>query len=155
MPVLGAAFSEVVMDLPRQIGMRVYLCASGLLTASVAVFDPQSPFSIAVSSPSGVLGAALLAALCLFGLADVVINDVMSAKWSLPCAAKWRNDGYLTLAAVNVAFMFAVASKGFEGWFMLRFLLDGLAAAYVGYKDVQLRYITPREKARQHAGRHP
>lgn len=143
------------MTQPRQMGLRLYLCASGLTTALVSIFDDQSPLPHTVLTSQGWLGVLLLAFLCLFGIADVIVNDVMSSKWSIPCAALWRNDGYLALAAVNIAFVFALASKNSEGWFMLRYIIDALAAAYTGYKDVQIRYIQPRQEARQHAERHP
>lgn len=142
------------MTAPRQVGMRLYLCASGLTTALVSTFDMQSRFHHTVMTSSGAIGVALLVFLCIFGAADVIVNDMMSSKWTFKCTALWRNDGYLALSAVNFAFVFAVASKGDEGWFALRYTLDACAAAYVGYKDVQLRYIKPRQEARHHADGH-
>lgn len=140
------------MSKPRMVGLRVYLCLSGVLSA-YSIVDSTQVFS-SVDELGRYAAFALLLTVCLLGMFDAVVNDVLGERWQLQWAAGLRHDGYIALSIVNLALIFVAVSRGTEGTHLMRFALDAAVAVYVAFKDVQLRYIEPRKESRPHADHH-
>jgi hypothetical protein len=81
---------------------------------------------------------------CLIALVDVVVNDLMPARFDLPTARHWRHLGFmgmaLQLAAVGVLVIFV---KGFTVLVLAYWLNAGLAALLT-FCDAFARY--PRSR---------
>lgn len=134
------------------VGLRLYVCASGLLSAHFAFI---SPHIFGPGDDSGRLLAMLLfVTTCAVGALDTIINDVLSERWTVQWAKGWRNEGYIALAIANLAMIFVAVSRGSEGEYLIRFGLDAAAAVYVAFRDVQLRFVQPRKESRVHVDRH-
>lgn len=51
-----------------------------------------------------------MTAVAALGLLDALINDVMPARWSLPCVQRNRHLGYLVLGAILVMQVFSATA---------------------------------------------
>lgn len=132
------------MNSARMVGLRVYLCLSGMLSA-YTVFE--SPHVFNGTDHTGRLAAfVVLLGVSLVGLFDTLINDVLGKRWVLQFTDSRRHNGYIVLAIVNLALIFVSVSQGTEGSFLLQFALDAAMATYVAIKDVQIRFIQPRKE---------
>lgn len=135
------------MNEPRMVGLRVYLCVSGAVSATAGYVNQ--------STESAYLWAfALLLGFSLLGLADTVVNDILGNRWLMPSVEKRRHDGYLTLAAANLAFVFVAVRQDHESVALLRYVLDAAMCAYVAFNDVKLRFIDPKKESQSHAHAH-
>ncbi len=140
------------MNSARMVGLRVYLCRSGMLSA-YSVFD--SPHVFAAADTTGRLAALLfMLAVSLLGLFDTFVNDVLSKRWQLRFTDARRHTGYVVFALANLALIFVAVSREAEGAFLLRFALDAAMATYVAFKDVQFRFIEPRKETLIHHADH-
>lgn len=140
------------MNSARLVGLRLYVCASGILSAHFAYV---SPHIFQLGDDSGRTWSALLMlTTCIIGVLDTIINDVLGERWQLQWAQGWRNEGYIVLAVANLAMIYVAVSRGSEGEYLLRFALDAVAAVYVAFRDVHLRFVQPRKESRVHVDRH-
>lgn len=141
------------MNKPRMIGLRIYLCLSGTLTA-IAILRLGAGVFAAEDFTAQAVAALLLLTICTLGVADTLVNDVFSDRWKLEWSKSWRHDGYVALAVANLALIFVAANRGVEGEFLFRFALDAAMAVYVAFRDIQLRYVEPRQESRTHVDHH-
>lgn len=136
------------MTTAPMVGLRVYLCFSSSLSAALALWNNST-------DPLNLAAITLLLAFSLLGVADTVVNDVLSKRWRLPFTEKLRHDGYLTLAVVNLYFIFVAVSNNVVSADLLRYGLDAVVCVYVAFRDVKLRFIDPRKEGLSHAEHRP
>lgn len=74
--------------LPRYWLTRLYLVSSLLTSLATVLLSPGPLHHALAETGTGTWLAACVALLCLAGLADVVVNDLLPA----PCAARWLRD---------------------------------------------------------------
>lgn len=135
---------------PRMIGLRIYLCTSGILSSAVLLQGGTNVFSVQDYTARGI-AALLLLTVCVLGILDAFVNDVLSDCWRIEWSQSWRHDGYLALAVANLSLIFVAASRDAGGEYLLRFALDGVMATYVAFRDIQLRFLEPRKESQKHA----
>ena len=111
------------MSAARMVGLRLYLCASGALSAHFAY---SSPHIFSASDEHGRwLALLLFVTTCIVGALDTVINDVLSERWRLQWAKGCRNEGYIVLALANIALIFVAVNEIHHIDEHLFFLLGG------------------------------
>lgn len=136
------------MVTPRMVGLRMYVCLSSLLSAYL-LFNGYLAVG-EVPFLDKVVSVLFLACLAAVGLADLIVNDLLSGRWDAKSIKEFRHNGYATLAAANLALIFLAASRGMESALLLRPAIDGFMALYVAAKDVQLRFVDPRKESLTH-----
>ena len=137
----------------RMVALRMYLCASSALTAYSVVTTPN-----VFPSHEGVaqfVAFALLVTICMLGVFDTFVNDVLGPRWALEWSEHWRNHLYLCLSGINLCLIFVIVNRGVaEAADVARYSLDAGMAVYVALRDVQIRFIEPRKESKlQHAER--
>lgn len=128
---------------PRYWLSRAFVALNVLVTlAAVSWFEETSltAQSIEATGRYGwllILGTALC---CLVALSDVVVNDLMPARFAMPTALHWRHMGFmgiaLQLAAVGVLVVFV---KGFTV-LVLAYWLNAVFAGALAFFDAFARY---------------
>lgn len=140
------------MNTARMVGLRVYLCLSGLLSA-FALWD--SPHVFAATEDLGrLMACAALAFVSGMGLLDTLVNDILGSAWCLRYTDRRRHNGYIALAVVNLSLIFVAVNHHNLGMFLGHFILDAAMATYVAVRDVQIRFIQPRKETKTHHAEH-
>jgi hypothetical protein len=117
-----------------------------VLLVAVSWFERSSLTSQAIeaSGPHGWLLIHGTAFCCLVALFDVVVNDLMPARYTLPSAMRWRHLGFmgiaLQLSAIGLLVVFA---KGFTV-LVLAYWLNAVLASVLTFFDAFARY--PRRR---------
>lgn len=113
-----------------------------VMIVSVSWFEEASLTAKAISAAGG-FGWVLVAgtaACCLIGLVDVLVNDLMPHRFTLPSAIKWRHLGFmgmsLQLAALGLLIVF---SQGFTT-LVLAYWLNAALACALTFLDAFARY---------------
>lgn len=92
---------------------RVAVLLHPLAVAGFGWLAPDSLTGRMLMSNGTLLPRAILLAMtvsALLGVLDAVINDLLPARWSLPCVKRNRHIGYLVLGATMLMQVFAAAS---------------------------------------------
>jgi len=135
---------------PRQIGLRLYVCASVVVSASIAAGEAGSLNArlLEASGPVGKAVIAVMVAMALVCLLDTLVNDMMRAP-GLPWLAEQRSSGYVALGVLNLAWLWVMISRDLGTMLMLRYALDAAACVWVAAFDVRFRYVQQRRDAEQ------
>lgn len=105
---------------------------------AVAWFEPRSMTheSIVATGPAGwvlVLGAAFC---CLVALADVLVNDLMPARFELRLTRAYRHAGFMGLAIqLSILGVLVATTFGFST-LLLVYWLNAAFAASVAFFDI-------------------
>lgn len=132
----------------RQIGLRLYVCLSTIVSAAIAAGEPGSlnAHLLEASGPVGNAVVALMVVMAMVGLVDTVANDVLGRD-SMPSAVEHRSSGYVALAVLNIAWLWVMVHRDLESMLMLRYALDAAACVWVAAFDVRHRYVEVRQRA--------
>lgn len=90
---------------------RLAVLLHPLSVAAFAWLAPESLTSRMLRGDDDFLSRVVLLAMTVaagVGLLDALINDVLSARWSMPCVQRNRHLGYLVLGATMLMQVFAV-----------------------------------------------
>ena len=108
-----------------------------VLVVVISWWEPQSLTGRAIAA-SGHHAWLLLAALggcCLVAIADVVVNDMMPARFSLKTALRWRHLGFMGMALLlGVISVVVVVAQGFTT-VMFAYWLNAVLAVGVTFLD--------------------
>lgn len=118
--------------------LRFYVSASVAVTAAIAGWDPYSQhrFAMAEDGYGGLVAMTLLATIALAGMVDVVINDVLPERYSLPWTHRHRHVVFMALAVGQVALIYALIRAGDLKPSAGRYLLDALMATGIAVQGV-------------------
>lgn len=137
-----------ISTLPRYWMTRLYVALSAFATIVVIWWEPAA-LTHRLITQSGLPGWYLvgaLAALALFGVIDVVVNDMLPDRFRIRCAKRYRHLIYIALAT-GLACMSYVFVAGDGGWFrplVLPFWVDASFAALVAFLDLFQRHRRPQ-----------
>lgn len=137
--------------------LRIYLCFSTLVVALISLAAPTSLNArlIAQSGASGLVVSWLLGCFALIGLADALINDILPARFTIPLALQHRHLGYIGIASLNVAFLYAMARSDAVTWLAARYALDATFCTLVAWGHIRANQVSrnypyvERRQARQ------
>lgn len=137
-----------ISTLPRYWITRLYVALSVLLSLVVSWLETEA-LTHQLLNDSGRQGwwiVAALAMVCLTAVADVIVNDLLPTRFSLPTAKRHRHLIYIALS-IGVFCMSYVFIVGDGGWFrplVLPFWLHGVIAAAVAFLDLFQRHRAPQ-----------
>lgn len=92
---------------------RCALLLHGVAVSAFAWLAPTSMTGRMLGVDAGFTPRVILLAMTvvtLLGVADAIINDLLPARWSLPCVQRNRHLGYISLGAIFVMQVFASSS---------------------------------------------
>lgn len=126
---------------------RLYIAMSVLVTCLIALLETGSANHriIEAGGPIGSLSMAALMCLAFVALCDVVINDLMPARYRFEWSFDYRHLLYMWLALGLVSVSVVVMKAAGPTPLLLRFWLDASLATLVAFLDTYSRH---RECAR-------
>lgn len=132
---------------PRYWLIRSYIAANVFVTCSIALFEPNSVIYRVVqeSGFTGSMSVGVLMCLAFVALCDVLINDLMPARYRFEWSFDYRHLLYMWLAMGLVSVSAVIIKSIGPSPLLLRFWLDALLAALVAFLDTYSRH---RECAR-------
>lgn len=121
----------------RQLGHRLTVCWLTVLIVSVGWLEPASlsHFVVQRGGPAGQVAAALLVLAAAAGLVDALAE--MAGRRSRWLAVN-RQQGYLLMAALHVAFVLTMAMSGSLNWLSLQYGALAMGAVWIAVMDVAL-----------------
>lgn len=139
------AWGSNMTTLSRQIGFRLFTGLSTLLTAALSLNQPNLAFpGVANLSDINVVLLALVVA-SLVALVDVIVNDLLPARFSFHLAAHWRDWLYLLIALLYGILIYITARADAVMAHSLHLALNGLSCMWIATMDVIYRYVRPRK----------
>lgn len=133
MVINGDKFRRQQTRLPRYwVGRLILLLEVLVSLLAVCWFEDRSlaAQAIRVNGEAGSLLVLIAAAGCFVGIADVIVNDLMPARYEMPTAKEWRHYGFggigLSLTAIG---MVVVYTHGFSVLALSYWLNAGFAGA--------------------------
>jgi hypothetical protein len=128
--------------------IRSYLSCSVAATAVIALVDPTSQHRLAIEGGDPILsygaviamvGLLLVAALSLI---DVVINDLLPERFSIGVTHRYRHILFMLMSISQAALAWMMIHGLPEPeWALLRYAVDGIAAAGVAVWGVRDHYF--------------
>lgn len=115
---------------------RFYVSGSILITALMALFDPSAWHrgSMVAQGWGGYAAMALLGAVAVFGILDVLINDWLPKRFSLVCTHRHRHVVYMLMSMGQTILVLVAAQAGDIRPGMARYVLDAVVSVMVaGY----------------------
>ncbi len=125
----------------------MYLCISGLLMVFNSLHSSACWVWTTGECRDYRIAYGLLAIICVIGMLDTFINDVLSDRWGVESLMNHRTSIYMTMAAINISFVYVATAQQVETDALLRNILDAAVAVYASVRDVQLRYVQPRKES--------
>ena len=128
------ANAQAELRMPRYWFGRLYVTLSILTNMTIIYFEPLSLGHrvLLTLEPAGWIVLAVIAGMSMIGLADVVINDILSARFILPFATRWRHLIYMALAVSLASLMFLITAIYGNSAVNFIFGLDMAMAASIG-----------------------
>lgn len=130
----------------RQIGHRLTVAWLSLSVFLVTFLEPDSLRGQIVKD-SGIIGTAVAASLAIIAvitLVDVVVNDVLSERYTLQVTQTARMHLYMVQAVLNMAVVGTAVMAGIFSWVLCTYLVLALASVWIAVFDVWHRYVSPR-----------
>lgn len=119
--------------LPRYwLGRGMFLLQVLVGFVAVSWYEPRSMSAVAIDAagPVGWFLVLAMAAGCLVGLADVIVNDLLPERFELPTAKNWRHIGLGLIGLSLAAMAFVIAfSAGFSILVLAYWMNAGFALA--------------------------
>jgi hypothetical protein len=132
--------SEDMQCLPRYWLERLFIAATVLATCVLAYINPDA---VPRSGSAGVVWIALLFALGLFAVADVIINDIMPKRYVLHMGRELRHWVYISIAIGFAGLAFAAVRDRSYAPLFLHYLVNAAAAVAVSILDLFARHREP------------
>lgn len=113
--------------------LRAYLCLRTLVVAAVSlgVADSLNGQFIDAAGQAGYAIVLLQVTCALTGLLDIVINDLLPARYHMTWARNYRHIGYIALAIADCAYLLVMAKQGTFTLLALSYALDAAFAVVV------------------------
>ncbi len=131
---------------------RLYLSASVVVTAVIALADPTSQHRQAIEGGNafitggGIASMVGLLLVALAGIADVVINDLLPSRFSITCTHRHRHVLFMLMAIGQASMMWMlVHGAGEVEWVLARYVVDALAGVAIatwGVRDHYFKRVT-------------
>ena len=124
---------------------RLYLACSILSPLFITWLEPEA-ITHRLINESGALGwymALALGIVCVVGIVDVIINDILPDRYQLLCAKRHRHLIYMAMSIGTFSMLYMyVAVGGHIRWLILPGAVDGTVAAVVAVLDLFNRHRT-------------
>lgn len=122
----------------RQVPTRVFFSLLSLLFVAIGEVEPDSLIH-KVNSVAGAashLNSVLMAASAILMLADVIINDMMPARFRFFLDRRYRYLVLCTLGFTYVTYALLFVKAGYSVWTSTVYILLGVWAATIAVMDV-------------------
>jgi hypothetical protein len=137
-----------ISTLPRYWITRLYVALSALTSILVSWLEPQALTHklIDASGRQGWAVVAILAAICLVAIADVIVNDLLPDQFKMVATKRHRHLIYIALAMgiFCTSYVFVAGDGSRFRPLVLPFWLDGFIAAAVAFLDLFQRHRAPQ-----------
>ena len=100
-----------------------------------------------IINDSGISGGVVkyaLAVIAVITLIDVLVNDMLSDRYSLQITQTARMYLYMTQAILNMAVIGAAAKAGAYSWVLTSYAVLSLASVWIAVFDVWHRHLLPK-----------
>ena len=139
------------MTKAREVGHRITVSLVALSLFCVGLLDPYGHGWALLHSPDGI-GVFIswsLAAMAVVSLLDVVINDVLSERYTLHITQQLRTLWYMLQAMLNMGVVGAAVKTGQFSWILSTYAVLAFSSTWIASFDVWHRYIEPRQSRAQ------
>lgn len=130
------------MKLFSGVALRLYVVMISLFSAFVGFVEPRSLMYI-IADNGGLAGEILLwafAVIGVFGIVDVIINDVLPDDYVLKPGLRWRHIIYMSLSIAYALELF-IGYRYAEVWATFPiFIVHAVFAAVAAFVDVLHRF---------------
>jgi len=135
------------MKLFSGVALRLYVVMISLFSAFVGFVEPRSlMYMIASTGTPGQILLWVFVVLGVFGIADVVINDVLPDEYVLKPGLRWRHLIYMSLALAYVIELF-IGYRYAQAWATFPiFVVHAVFAAVAAFVDVLHRFANSGPK---------
>ena len=146
--VQPTSFSAMMENRAREVGHRLTVALISLSLFAVTIGEEESIRRKLIwsSGLSGVTLTYVLAFMSLVTIVDVVVNDVMSDRYTIRLVMEGRMYAYMLQAVINVAVAAAILRRGEWTWASSMNLAIACSSVWIAVFDTVRRYVAPRRK---------
>lgn len=134
---------------PREVGHRLTVSFVSLSVVLLTWYEPDSIRHRIVEQSGAVAWAftLLMAVMACTALADVVVNDMMSNRYTLPFIKSCRMYAYMLQALMNIAMVGAVTNWHTWSWVAAIYIVIAVSSVWIAVADTYYHFIEPRQRA--------